>query len=478
MTSKALSFDVAVVGAGGAGLAAACAAAEAGCRVLLLEKLPELRGTTSWSVGSIAAAGTQLQRRAGIVDRAEDFAEDIEIAHAQPSGTAHLRNLLAHESAGAVEWLQRIGVVFVGPFPEPPNRVPRMHNAVPAGRIYVRVMEAEAKRLGVDLRVGASVTDLVHSDGAVRGLRFRQAGEQFTVQARSVVLAAGDYSGSDQMRAAYLGPYAAKALPVNPHSQGDGHRLAQQVGAGLEAMDRAFGPQLRFVPAPNTPWIQRIPHWRWLHRLGAAFLTHAPRVLLEKVVKQLLVSHMSPSDVLVKEGAVLVDTGGELVAGNGSTAEELALRSCATGYVIGNAAIAARFCAYPYFISTAPGVAYAYFQDYERGRPDLVHWAADANALAARLGMDAERLNRATAGMQGRLFSLGPCQAMLTVAEGGARIDARCRVLTGAGEVIPGLYAAGGNGQGGLLLKGHGLHIGWAITSGRVAGRCAATQGA
>jgi len=38
------------------------------------------------------------------------------------------------------------------------------------------------------------------------------------------------------------------------------------------------------------------------------------------------------------------------------------------------------------------------------------------------------------------------------------------------------LWAAGLAGQGGLILKGHGHHIGWAFTSGRIAGRQAAAS--
>jgi hypothetical protein len=41
---------------------------------------------------------------------------------------------------------------------------------------------------------------------------------------------------------------------------------------------------------------------------------------------------------------------------------------------------------------------------------------------------------------------------------------------------VPGLWAAGIAGQGGLILKGHGHHIGWAFTSGRIAGRHAAVS--
>ena len=40
------------------------------------------------------------------------------------------------------------------------------------------------------------------------------------------------------------------------------------------------------------------------------------------------------------------------------------------------------------------------------------------------------------------------------------------------------LYAAGANGQGGMLLEGHGHHLGWAFVSGRLAGRNAALYSA
>jgi len=61
--------------------------------------------------------------------------------------------------------------------------------------------------------------------------------------------------------------------------------------------------------------------------------------------------------------------------------------------------------------------------------------------------------------------------------EGGLRVDPQHRVLDAAGQAIPGLYAAGSTGQGGLLLKGHGHHLAWAFVSGRRAGRFAAQRG-
>ena len=70
MTDFPESADVIVVGGGGSGLAAAVSAAENGACVLLLEKNPELGGSTRWSVGSVTSSGTPHQRRAGI-SRAE-----------------------------------------------------------------------------------------------------------------------------------------------------------------------------------------------------------------------------------------------------------------------------------------------------------------------------------------------------------------------------------------------------------------------
>jgi fumarate reductase flavoprotein subunit len=47
---------------------------------------------------------------------------------------AELRHFLADGSPETFAWLQRLGVEFVGPFPEPPHRVARMHNVVPGSK--------------------------------------------------------------------------------------------------------------------------------------------------------------------------------------------------------------------------------------------------------------------------------------------------------------------------------------------------------
>jgi len=71
---------------------------------------------------------------------------------------------------------------------------------------------------------------------------------------------------------------------------------------------------------------------------------------------------------------------------------------------------------------------------------------------------------------------LGPAKAYFTTTEGGAAINQDFEVLTPDGTPVPGLYAVGQNGLGGQVLWGHGLHIAWAITSGRMVGEQLATR--
>jgi fumarate reductase flavoprotein subunit len=147
-------------------------------------------------------------------------------------------------------------------------------------------------------------------------------------------------------------------------------------------------------------------------------------------------------------------------------------------FILLDGALARRFSAWPDFISTAPGVAYAYLPDYRRNRPDVYNEAPTLEALAAKLGMPPAALEHSVAGRfkQAPFIALGPVRSVFVHAEGGLAVDALHRVLGADGRPIPGLYAAGSTGQGGLLLKGHGHHLAWAFVSGRRAGRHAALE--
>ena len=75
---------------------------------------------------------------------------------------------------------------------------------------------------------------------------------------------------------------------------------------------------------------------------------------------------------------------------------------------------------------------------------------------------------------QGPFYAMGPVSCFVKGTDAGLAVNGKLQVLDGEGNPVENLYGAGLLAQGGMLLEGHGHHIGWAFTSGRLAGRAAA----
>ena len=198
-------------------------------------------------------------------------------------------------------------------------------------------------------------------------------------------------------------------------------------------------------------------------------------------------TNLAPSHALFREGAVLINRAGERFCDElDGPQHAIPSQPERIAHIVLDARIAQRFERWPHFVSTAPGVAYAYLSDYLRHRKDIAADAPSLAALAERIGVPGETLEATIArynasGRGGRpaldqppYFALGPAKSWIVLTDGGLRVTSRLEVVDGTGAVIPGLFAAGSAGQGGLLLEGHGHHLGWAFTSGRLAGRHAA----
>ena len=228
-------------------------------------------------------------------------------------------------------------------------------------------------------------------------------------------------------------------------------------------------------------------------------LDHLPPAVLRPFVMSFVTTALAPSPVLFEYGAILVNARGERFCDElDGPALALPDQPDKLGYIVLDATTAARFSAWPHFISTAPGVAYAYLPDYRRNRPDIHKEAGTLAELAARLGMPSATLEasvrtynqevgqQASAAGLNRaprppletppFAALGPVRSVFVHNEGGLAVNADHQVLDQADRPIAGLFAAGATGQGGLLLKGHGHHLAWAFASGRRAGRRAAYE--
>ncbi|WP_375459939.1 FAD-dependent oxidoreductase [uncultured Enterovirga sp.] len=488
--------DVIVVGGGGAGLAAAIAAAEAGAKVLLCEKNPELGGSTAWSVGSVSATGTPHQLARGIRDTPDEHYDDLEILAGRYANrdNRELRRLLVDRTQEMMAWLDSLGIVFVGPNVEPPHRHPRMHNVVPNSRAFPLALGARCRQLGVEIRLATRVLSLLTDDDRIAGVEIAgPGGRREPIRARrGVILAAGDYSASPELKRRFAGPETADLEPVNATATGDGFGLGTDAGGTVINGDIVRGPIMRFVPPTSPSLIGRLPPSRALGRLMKWSFEHLPAAILRPFAMRFLTTALGPSAELFRQGAVLVDRGGRRFADEvAGAAGSVPQRPGGEAFILFDATVADQFTAWPYFISTAPGVAYAYLDDYRRTRGDIYHSAPTLDALATALGVPGQALADSVAAYNagGRrnpdgairpviarppFVALGPVKSYVVFTDGGLKVNTKLQVLDGSDLPIPGLWAAGSNGQGGVLLEGHGHHLGWAFISGRIAGREAA----
>ena len=489
--SATTQTDVLIIGGGGTGLAAAIEAAELGRSVILLEKNAGTGGSTSWSVGSITATGTPHQRKAGIQDSTDAHFEDME-KHAgalAPRDNLALRRILVDNTTDMIEWLMKLGVVFVGPEEEPPHRVARMHNVVPNSRSFAYHLTRRCRDLGVDLRLNTATQRIVLDGARAIGVEaFLPDGSTHTFIARhGVVLASGDYSAAADLKAQLANPEVALVDAINTTATGDGHRMAMALGASVVNGDIVRGPIMRFLAPTRANLLQRLPPTKIIAQLIAWSATWLPQWILRPFLMSFLTTAVSPSTELYREGGVLINKNGQRFTNElDKPNKDMAKQPERIGWIVLDSTVAQKFSAWPYFISTAPGVAYAYLDDYRRNRPDIFHCAPTLEALAASMGVSGDmfaetiaQYNRDERGSrpeitQGPFYALGPIKSYVVFTDGGLKVSDKLEVLRADGQVIPGLYAAGSAGQGGLLLEGHGHHLGWAFISGRIAGRAAA----
>jgi len=472
--------DVVVLGAGGAGLAAAAELGRLGHKAIVLEKNPAPGGTTALAVGSIMAAGSRMQKRAGIADSpAQHAAEMAELAaRLGIEDSAELRQLYTENAGETVDFLESIGVDFLGPLEQPPFRVKRFHVALPGGRAYVRRLALFCARAGVAIRCGTRVRRLLLEGARVCGVE-TPAGPIRAL--RGVILASGDFSANRELRAELLAPGTEALQHLNPTATGDGQKMAREIGARLHRrpdLTLAHLAHARFAPPAKPGFVSRLPPYRPLTLAMKLAMQHLPRSILRPMVMAAAMTALAPERPFFERGAILVNRRGERFADElGAPGAEIARQPKGEAFVVFDERIARLFSAWPNYVSTAPGIAYAYVDDYRRARRDIFHEAANAAALAARLQMPAAALAatlEAGGLTEAPCYAMGPIKAWLLLTPVGTAVDTRLQVLRDDGSAIAGLYAAGGAGQGGFTTTAHGHGLGWAFTSGRLAARNAA----
>jgi succinate dehydrogenase / fumarate reductase, flavoprotein subunit len=223
-------YDVVVIGAGGAGLRAAIAAAEHGARTALVCKSLLGKAHTVMAEGGVAAALGNVA------------AEDNWRVHFQDTmfggkylNNWHMAELHAQEAPDRVRELERWGGVFDR---TPDRRMSQrafgghthkrlVHIGDRTGLELIRTLQDKAVHSGLDVFMECTITRLLKTEDAVCGaFGYRRAtGDFLTFGAKALVLATGG---------------AGKCWRITSNSwecTGDGHALAYEAGAELIDME-------------------------------------------------------------------------------------------------------------------------------------------------------------------------------------------------------------------------------------------------
>jgi flavocytochrome c len=466
--------DIAIIGAGGAGVAAGIEARDAGARAIAFEQGSELGGAAIISGGGCLIVGSPLQKENGIHDT-PDLAFKDWIAWGGPSADAvWARYYIEHTLHDLYHWAEGLGVKWVDLKVQEGNSVLRWTRAERNGLGLMTHLIEGFRNKGGEIVPETEITGLSLDDGRVTGLEGRSArtGEPVTVRSKAVVVATGGFNSNLEMVLEFSPALRNHRVLEGSGrgSNGSGHRLIRQVGGYLTHMDHIW------------------------------FYVYATPDYRDPAQRRGLVFRLVPGNIWVNQQGRRFHN--EALSGGNSASPALMAQSPRHAWAIMDTPMTATMeIADPYY-RDGDKVVRAKVKELLDNSP-FIRKADTLSALAERMDVDVpaflatvERYNKACEQRldtepdfgkplkSSKAFDTPPYYAVqiFPLARknfGGVKTDLQCRVLDKHFDPIAGLYAAGEvagmagghiNGRAGL----EGTMLGPAIFSGRVAGGWAA----
>jgi fumarate reductase flavoprotein subunit len=269
--TETYNTDVVVAGAGTSGKAAALSAAEAGARVIQIDK----HITYRWGGGMIGAIDSRLQKQHGVTINKDDVCLQL-MRWCGNKPNQKLYRVWTEQSAAVMDWIMDMTdaagiktILYQWPRPKLFKAETEYYPDFPVAHIHtdgktpglnhklvLDVAQERARKLGVDIRYETPAVQLIRQqNGRVTGLIARnKAGHYVRFNARkAVILSTGDYGNNPWMMEKYCAPAAEVAGNHNiymtrnqdlldaprPLNVGDGHQMAMQIGAVMEEAPHA-----------------------------------------------------------------------------------------------------------------------------------------------------------------------------------------------------------------------------------------------
>ena len=461
---ETLEADVVVIGAGGAGLAAAITAEQNGAKVIVVEKMPKVGGNTILAGGAVNA----------VEDRSEFAIKQNDSVYwhywqtlngGDWQGDPELVMTLVENAYDGIQWTKELGMEWLGEeavFTVSGGLWPRAWKpAMPAATgffdTYTKYIDkTDAINLMLNTKAEKILTD---ASGAACGIiATGETGNTITINAKSVVVATGGFAKNVALRQAYdsiWGILDEKVMSTNHEgATGDGVKMLQALNADFVQMGNI---QLLPLGDPKTGSLSgNIEHGVdtriFVNKSGLRYGNEAGR--RDDMTRDLFAQEDAYMWIVMDSDTY--PTGDE-VNNFGETANQL---------VEAGRAVKA---------DTLEELA------EKMGVPaeNLVATIAEYNrhCIGGDLENQPDEFGRT---LFGPAIDNGPFYAGARVPTvhhtmGGVRIDTQCRVYNENGEVIDNLYAAGevtGGIHGTNRLGGNALTD--TVVFGRIAGESAA----
>jgi fumarate reductase flavoprotein subunit len=244
-----ISTDVAIIGSGVSGLTAALTAAEGGARVIVFEKERSLGGTSNFFHGIFAVESDMQRARFITYGRDEAFKNIMEYSHWRAN--PRLVRGIVNESAETITWLRKQGVDFIDAINNLLDAPRTYHVIKGGGEAVVKTLATKVKEKGVAIKPSTPVKRILKQGDRINGVITEEDGQEIQIDTRTVVIASGGYANNKEWIKKYAGfDLDTQVVPVgNVDKMGDGIRMAFEAGAD----DEGLGVLELFRVGPTGP---------------------------------------------------------------------------------------------------------------------------------------------------------------------------------------------------------------------------------
>lgn len=190
--------DVAIIGAGPAGLAAAVETSSKGLKTVIFDKMKKTGGLRDGGIGPFAVESFVQEQQYVDLSREQAFNYLMEFTHWTTD--ARLVSEYINMSADTISWLSNFGIRFESASAYYKGGKETQHNFNFMGKSIAQVLTEQATQHGTTYYLGTTVERLTKEHGTITGFTGVDAGgNAFSVKAKAVIVATGGFAGDNEM---------------------------------------------------------------------------------------------------------------------------------------------------------------------------------------------------------------------------------------------------------------------------------------